>query len=50
MGIKKISNEDIKELRVQLVTKFDIIDYEKQLFDSLNFYANKSIQLIEKQK
>ena len=50
MGIKKISHEDIKELRVQLVTKFDIIDYEKQLFDSLNFYANKSIQLIEKQK
>ena len=50
MGIKKISDEDIKELRVQLVTKFDIIDYEKQLFDSLNFYANKSIQLIEKQK
>ncbi len=49
MGIKKISDVEIKELRVLLVTKFDIIDYERQLFDSLNFYANKSIQLIEKE-
>lgn len=50
MGIEKVSDENIKELRVQLLTKFDIIDYERQLFDSLHFYANKSIQLIEKQK
>ena len=47
MGIEKISPQDVKALRVQLVTKFDIIDYEKQLFDSLSFYANKSMILIE---
>ena len=49
MGIEKISAENIKELRVMLVTKFAYIDYENQLYDSLHFYAEKSVQLIEKQ-
>jgi hypothetical protein len=47
IGIKKIADNDIQFLRVQLATKRDIIDYEKELFDSLNFYADKSVKLIE---
>jgi hypothetical protein len=47
MGIEKLSTQDIKELRVQLAVKKEVIDYEKQLYDSLSFYANKSILLIE---
>lgn len=47
IGIKKIASEDIQTMRVQLATKHDIIDYEKQLYDSLYFYADKSVKLIE---
>ncbi len=48
MGIERIDPSDVKYLRVLLVTKFDVINYEKQLYDSLNFYAKKSIDEIEK--
>jgi hypothetical protein len=46
-GIEKLSSQEIKELRVQIAVKKEVIDYEKQLYDSLSFYANKSILLIE---
>jgi len=49
MGIEKVAESDIKDLRVQLATKSNIIDYERQLFDSLYFYADKSVKLIEKE-
>lgn len=46
IGIEKVADSDIKDLRVQLATKSNIIDYERQLFDSLYFYADKSVKLI----
>jgi len=48
IGIEKIEANDIKDLRVLLITKLNVIDYEKQLYDSLYFYANKSVHLIDK--
>lgn len=50
MGIEKLSSQDLKELRIQLAVKTEVIDYEKQLYDSLAFYANKSVKLIEEKR
>ena len=50
IGIEKLSSQDLKELRIQLAIKMEVIDYEKQLYDSLALYANKSIKLIEGKK
>lgn len=49
MGIDEIKKEDIKELRVLLANKTTLLDHANIVLDSMNFYANKSIQLIEKQ-
>ncbi|MFM6941797.1 MAG: hypothetical protein ACKOW4_00650 [Aquirufa sp.] len=49
MGIDEIKKEDVKELRVLLANKTTLLDHANIVLDSMHFYANKSIQLIEKQ-